>query len=68
MRDDAYLGFLSPHTQNRSVLCLLCWTAFIPYERRNLGLGSSLHMLLETVLMGFATVSKKIRSSLVASV
>lgn len=49
-RDDAYLGSLSPSLQNGYLVCLLYWRVFFSLASPILGLGSSMHELLETIL------------------
>lgn len=48
-KNDAYLSSLSPSTQNGYLLCLLCWMLFFQCAPPILGLGSSMHSLLESL-------------------
>ena len=50
MGENAYLGCLSPSTQNRCSIWLFCWKHFFHCTRPKKGLGNHLASLLESVL------------------
>lgn len=52
-RDDAYLGSLSPSTQNRYFVCLLCWMVFFRMNHAFWFWVALCWLLLETVRQGW---------------